>query len=90
MKTLFPNPYVLGLGITLLSYLVLYGLKKILTTKVSKYFNKTSNKWDDIIVHTMEQTTHLWMVGTAVYISLRFLTTKPGMRISTALFSFSQ
>ncbi len=73
MKTLFPNPYVLGLGITLLSYLVLYGLKKILTTKVSKYFNKTSNKWDDIIVHTMEQTTHLWMVGTAVYISLRFI-----------------
>ena len=73
MKTLFPNPYVLGLGITLLSYLALYGIKKILTMRVSKFFNKTSNKWDDIIVHTMEQTTHLWMAGTALYIALRFI-----------------
>ncbi len=73
MKPLFPNPYVLGVGITLLSYLALYGMKKILTTRVSKFFNKTSNKWDEIIVHTVEQTTHLWMVGTAVYIAIRFV-----------------
>lgn len=73
MKPLFPNPYVLATGVALLSYLVLYGLKKLFTTKVSRFLNKSSNKWDDIIVHTLEQTTHLWMVGSAFYIAVRFI-----------------
>jgi small-conductance mechanosensitive channel len=67
MKQLFPNPVVLWAGISLLVYLGLYGLKKILTTRTSKF------KWDEIVVHTMEQTTHLWMVGTAMYVASRFV-----------------
>jgi small-conductance mechanosensitive channel len=67
------NPYVLWTGITLVVYLALYGLKKLLTTRVSGFFKHTSNKWDDIIVHTMEQTTQLWMVFTAMFVALRFV-----------------
>ncbi|MFL5785815.1 MAG: mechanosensitive ion channel family protein [Bacteriovoracaceae bacterium] len=67
MKQLFPNPVVLWAGISLLVYLGLYGLKKILTTRMSKF------KWDEIVVHTMEQTTHLWMVGTAMYVAASFV-----------------
>lgn len=73
MKQLFLNPYFISLGVALLSYLGLYGLKRILTTKISRFTNKTNNKWDDIIVHTMEHTTHFWMVSTAMYIGVRFI-----------------
>lgn len=73
MKPFFPNPYFLGVGITLLSYISLYGLKKLLTTSVSRFFNRTTNKWDDIIVYTVSQTTHLWMLGTSLYIASSFL-----------------
>ena len=73
MKALFHNPYVLGLGVTILSYLALYGLKKILCQRISKFFHKTSSKWDEIIIHTVEQTTHLWMVGTALFVAIRFI-----------------
>lgn len=73
MKSLFPNPYVLGIGITLLSWLGLYGLKRLLTLRVSKFIKRPGNKWDDIIVHAMEQTTQLWMLGTAAYIASQFI-----------------
>ncbi len=73
MKPPFPNPYILALGVALLSYLSLFGLKKIFTTRVSRFLNKSTNKWDEIIVHTLEQTTQLWMVGTALYIAISFI-----------------
>lgn len=73
MRPLFPNPYLLAVGVTLLAYLALYGVKKLLTIRMGKYFSKSANKWDDIIVYTVEQTTHLWLVGTAVYISLNII-----------------
>jgi small-conductance mechanosensitive channel len=73
MKSLFPNPYVLAFGVALLSYLGLYGLKRIFTTRISSFFKKTNNKWDDIIVFTMEQTTQLWMVASALYIAVGYM-----------------
>ncbi len=73
MKILFRNPYLVATGMALLYYFALYGVKKLFTTKVSRILNKSSNKWDDIIVHTVEQTTHLWMVGTALYLALSFI-----------------
>ncbi len=73
MKTLFPNPYLLALGVTLLTYLGIYALKRLLTIRLTRFFGKTGNKWDDIIVYTLEQTTHLWMVGCALYLSLGFI-----------------
>lgn len=73
MKSLFPNPYLLAAGVTLLTYLGIYALKKLLTIKLTRFFGKTGNKWDDIIVYTLEQTTHLWMVGSAIYISSSFI-----------------
>lgn len=73
MKPLFPNPYVLATGVTLLAYLGIYALKKLLTIRLTRFFGKTGNKWDDIIVYTLEQTTHLWMVGCAIYISMSFI-----------------
>lgn len=73
MKPVFPNPWLLGLGIALLSYILIYVIKRVLTTRLSKVFGKTGNKWDDIVVHTLEHTTHLFMITLAVYIAFRFI-----------------
>jgi small-conductance mechanosensitive channel len=73
MKPLLPNPWLLGFGITLLSYVLIYVLKRLLCTRLSKLVGKNGNKWDDIVVHTLEHTTHLFMLATAVYLAFRFV-----------------
>lgn len=62
----------MGVGVTLLSYLAIYALKRLLTIRVSRFFARAS-KWDDIIVHTVEQTTQLWMLGTSFYLAFQVL-----------------
>lgn len=73
MKGLLPNPYLLGLGVFLLSYLLIFGLKKILTIRLAKFFGQTATKWDDIFVSTLEVTTHFFIITTALYISYHFV-----------------
>lgn len=77
MQDLFPNPWILGLGISLLAYMVVYGTKRILCTRLSRLFGKTGNKWDDIVVHTLEHTTTVFMISLAVYISFRLVEHEP-------------
>lgn len=69
MNHMFLNPYAKAFIVTLVAYLAIFGLKKILCTRTSPLFKKTTNKWDDIIVYTVEETTHLWMVTVALYIA---------------------
>lgn len=71
MKTLLPNPYLLGLGITLLSYVLLYGLKRMLSARRGK------NKWDEIMVHTVGHTTQLFLLGSSLYIAFQYLPHDP-------------
>lgn len=73
MNLVFPNPWLLGFGIALLSYTLIYGVKRLIVTRISKYFARTHNRWDDIIVHALEHTTHLFMVALSIYIAIRFI-----------------
>lgn len=71
MKHLFPNPYLLGLGITLLSYLLIYALKHLLSARRGK------NKWDEILVHTVGHTGQIFMLGSSIYIAFQYLPHNP-------------
>lgn len=73
MEIVFPNPWLLGLGIALLSYILIYGIKRLIVTRISKYFARSHNKWDDIVVHALEHTTHLFMIALSVYMAIRFV-----------------
>lgn len=72
MKNLLPNPYLLALGVTLLTYMLIWILRLLLTTKVEKFI-KSSNKWDDIVVYTMEKTTQFFMISASLYAGLKFI-----------------
>lgn len=75
MKSLLPNPYLLAAGVALLSYLLIYGLKRLLTTKWGN--GRQKNKWDEIVVHTAEHTTLIYMLGSAIYIAFGYVPHRP-------------
>lgn len=72
MKNLLPNPYLLALGVSLLSYMLIWGVYAVLTTRIARLTGK-KNKWDEIVVFTMEKTTTFFMVMTSLYIGLKFV-----------------
>lgn len=73
MRNLLPNPYLLALGVSLLSYMVIWGCYAVLTTRIAKLVGTTKNKWDDIVVFTMEKTTNFFMIMCSLYIGLKFI-----------------
>lgn len=77
MKSVFPNQYLMVGVVTLLTYFCVFGLKKLLTIRLSRFIGKNGNKWDDIIVFSLDQTSHLWMAGFALYLSKNFIP-RPG------------
>jgi small-conductance mechanosensitive channel len=77
MKNLLPNPYLLAFGVSLLSYMVFWGIYAVLTTRIEKFVGNRKNKWDDIVVFTMEKTTHFFMIVTSLYIGLKFISHTP-------------
>lgn len=64
MRLLLPNPYVLGFGISLFCYVLLYGLKRLLTTRL---------RTGTIFVHTIKHTTQLFLIATSTYIAIQYL-----------------
>jgi small-conductance mechanosensitive channel len=74
VRELLPNPYLLGVGITLLCYILIYGLKRFFSSHLGEYIHRNrKNKWDDIIVHTVEHTTHIFMLGSSIYIAFQYM-----------------
>jgi small-conductance mechanosensitive channel len=73
MKNLLPNPYMLAFGVSLLSYMVIWGIYAVLTTRVANLLKRPKNKWDDVVVFTMEKTTHFFMIMSSLYIGLKFI-----------------
>lgn len=73
MKSLLPNPYLLTVGFSLLAYMVIWGVYAVFTTRIAKFLKRPKNKWDDIVVFTVEKTTHLFMLTSAVFIGLKFV-----------------
>lgn len=73
MKNLLPNPYLLAIGVGLFSYFILLGLKMLFSLKVSRFTGKSTNRWDDLVVFTIERTKQFFMVSTSIYLGLGFL-----------------
>lgn len=73
MKNFLPNPYLLAAGIGLLSYILILGIKLLLTTRVARFFGGKKNKWDDIVVFTAEKTTQFFMISSAIYIGIKLI-----------------
>lgn len=73
MKQFFPNPYLLGIGLTLLAYSVIWGIKFLFSQKVARFFKHERNRWDDIVVFTVEKTNVFFMFACSLYIGLRFV-----------------
>ncbi|WPU66451.1 mechanosensitive ion channel family protein [Peredibacter starrii] len=67
MRNLLPNPYLLAVGISLLSFFLVLGLKVLFSTKIGRFIGRPENKWDDIVVFTVEKTTYTFMAGMAIY-----------------------
>lgn len=73
MPAIFPNPWLLGLGVALLTYTLVYGTKRLIVTRLTHYFARTPSKWDDILVHALGHTTHIFMLALAVTVAMRFI-----------------
>lgn len=73
MNNLLPNPYLLGLGVSLLTLMAIWGLKLLLTTRIAKFVGNTKNKWDDLVVFTMEKTSPLFMLCLSLYVGIKFI-----------------
>ncbi|MGE3609810.1 MAG: mechanosensitive ion channel family protein [Bacteriovoracaceae bacterium] len=90
MSKLLPNPYLLAIGIFLLSYIIIYGLKKIFTFKLTRFLGEKARQWDDLVISTLEETKHFFMTASALYISYQFLPSSPiwNLYISRTYFIF--
>ncbi len=73
MQNLLPNSYLLATGITLLAYLLILGLKQLLTTRIARFIGKPRNQWDDIVVFGAEKTTHFFMASAAIFFGMKSL-----------------
>lgn len=73
MKNLLPNPYLLALGVSLLSYMVIWGVKLLFSTRIAKFVGNTHNKWDDLVVFTVEKTSYFFMLGVSLYVGVKFM-----------------
>lgn len=73
MKSILPNPYLLALGVSLLTYILIWLAKLILTTRVAKFFGHEKNKWDDYVVYTLEKTTQFFMIGSSIFAGFKFI-----------------
>ncbi|HXH31004.1 MAG TPA: mechanosensitive ion channel family protein [Bacteriovoracaceae bacterium] len=78
MRDLLPNPFLLALGVAILSYLIVFGIKKLFSTKIGRFIKRPRNRWDEIVVFSAEKTNHLFLIVTSLYVGTKFL---PHMRL---------
>lgn len=73
MRNLLPNPYLLALGISILSYIILWGIKLLLSTRISKFIGERGRKWDDTFAFVMSKTSYFSIFVLSLYIGFKFL-----------------
>lgn len=72
---------MLALGVSLLTYILLWLTKLVLTVRVAKFVGDKKNKWDEIVVFAMEKTTQLFMIGCSLYAGFKFVPHKKFLNI---------
>lgn len=73
MRNLLPNLYLLALGISLLAYILILGIKLLLSIRISKFLGEKGRKWDEVFAFGIDKTGHLFMAGLALYIGYKFV-----------------
>lgn len=73
MRNLLPNPYLLALGISLLAFILLWGIKIILSARISKFIGEKGRKWDETFAFVMSKTSHFFIAAIALYIGFKFV-----------------
>ena len=66
MDDLLTEPYFLCSTVTIISYLLIFTLKKLLCC------GKPGSKWDSIVGATAQHTTQIFMIATALYLGFRY------------------
>jgi len=63
-----------AIGTGLISYVLIFGLKKLLTCgPVSRLISKTKSRWDNIVVFTVGRTSQFFMISSALYAASYYL-----------------
>lgn len=73
MRNLLPNPYLLALGISILSYIIFWGIKLILSTQISKFIGERGRKWDETFAFVMSKTSYFFIAAISLYIGFKFV-----------------
>lgn len=81
MKNLLPNPYLLAVGVSLLTYILLWLTKLIFTVRVAKFVGDSKNKWDDLVVFSMERTSQIFMIVCSLYAGFKFIPHKKSLNL---------
>lgn len=67
------NPYLLAIGMSLLAYILLWLTKLVFTVKMEKFLGDTKNKWDDIVVFSMERTSQVFIIACSLVLGIKFI-----------------
>ncbi len=81
MKNLLPNPYLLAVGVSLLTYILIWLTKLVFTVRVAKFVGDTKNKWDDLVVFSMERTSQVFMIICSLYAGFKFIPHKESLNL---------
>lgn len=73
MRNLLPNPYLLALGVSLLAYILLWGIKLLLSSRVSRFVGERGKKWDETFAYVMSKTSFIFIAGVSLYIGYEFV-----------------
>lgn len=58
----------------LLSYILIFSLKKFLTSeRIARFVSKTKSRWDNIVVFTIGKTSQFFMLSTSLYTASHYL-----------------
>ena len=71
MNDFLSSPHLLAFAVSIGSYILIYGLKCLLTLKIEKFTGRAS-RWDELIVPSVEHTGHFFMILASLYLGFQF------------------
>lgn len=66
------NPYLLGSSISIVSFIVLFFLRRLFIRQSKKYAHKPEHKLDDLFIYPLANTNPLFMLVASAYIGFQF------------------
>ena len=73
MDDIKANPYLLGIAVAIALYVAFFFLKRLLVIQTRRLAQKTTNRYDDMLVYPLAHTSQLFMLVSALYIGFQFL-----------------